>query len=96
VRGKMMIQNVLTACDYENGYTKALIDVKNWFKKHSISMNYYKMYNQKNIEMLLNAICKGAYVFQQYGEDTEMTFEQNKNRVSKVFITQRKEWKEED
>lgn len=82
-----MIQNVLAACDYENGYIKALNDVKNWIEKHSIAMKYCRMYNQKNIEMLLNAICKGAYVFQQYGEDTEMTFEHKKNVVTKVCIT---------
>ena len=82
-----MIQNFLQASAYESGYAQALLDVKNWFERHSIALKCCKMYNQKNIEMLLSEISKNAYVFQQFGDDTKISFEYEKNRITKVSIT---------
>ena len=82
-----MIQNFLQASAYESGYAQALLDVKNWFERHSIALKCCKMYNQKNIEMLLSEISKNAYVFQQFGDDTKIFFEYEKNRITKVSIT---------
>ena len=81
-----MIQNFLQASAYESGYTQALLDVKNWFERHSIALKCCKMYNQKNIKMLLSEISKNAHVFQQSGDDTEIYFEYEKKKVTKVSI----------
>lgn len=82
-----MLCKFLQSCDYENGYLHALSDVKNWFERHSISLKTSRMYNQKNIEMLLNTISKNAVIFQKYGEDTEMYFKHEKNKVIEITMT---------
>ena len=69
-----------------DGYFQALLDVKNWFERHSNSLKLCRMYNQKNIEMLLLEISKNADAFQKFGDDTEIFFEFEKKKVTKVFI----------
>lgn len=81
-----MIQNFLRASDYESGYAKALLDVKNWFERHSTALKFFRMYNQKNIEMLLLEISKNADTFQKFGDDTEIFFEYEKKKMTKVYI----------
>ena len=68
------------------GYFQALLDVKNWFERHSTALKIVRMYNQKNIEMLLSEISKNADAFQKYGDDTEIFFEYEKGKVTKVYI----------
>lgn len=36
---------------YRNGYQKALLDVKNWFERHSWILKMLRMYNKKYVEM---------------------------------------------
>ena len=81
-----MIQNFLQASAYESGYAQALLDVKNWFERHSIALKWCRMDNQKNIEMLLSEISKNADTFQKFGDDTEIFFEYEKKKVTKVSI----------
>ena len=81
-----MIQNFLQASAYESGYAKALLDVKNWFERHSTALKCCRMYNQKNIEMLLSEISKNADTFQKFGDDTEIFFEYEKKKMTKVYI----------
>lgn len=68
------------------GYFQALLDVKNWFERHSIALKIFRMYNLKNIGMLLSEISKNADTFQKFGDDTEKFFEFEKKKVTKVFI----------
>ena len=68
------------------GYFQALLDVKNWFERHSTALKICRMYNQKNIGMLLSEISKNADTFQKFGDDTEIFFEFEKKKVTKVFI----------
>lgn len=44
------------------------------------------VYGQKNIEMLLSEISKNADTFQKFGDDTEIFFEYEKKKVTKVSI----------
>lgn len=81
-----MIQNFLQSSAYESGYAKALLDVKNWFERHSIVLKTLRMYNQKNIGMLLSEISKNADAFQKFGDDTEIFFEYEKKKVTKVYV----------
>lgn len=68
------------------GYSQALLDVKNWFERHSTALKCCRMYNQKNIGMLLSEISKNADTFQKFGDDTEIFFEYEKKKVTKVYI----------
>ena len=68
------------------GYFQALLDVKNWFERYSAALKNLRMYNQKNIEMLLSEISKNADTFQRFGDDTEIYFEYEKKRITKVSI----------
>ena len=67
-----------------------MTDVKNWFDHHSTALKVLHMYNQKNIEMLLNTISRNARIFMKYGEDTEMYFNYEKNKITNVTIIQRR------
>ena len=73
---------------YRNGYQKALLDVKNWFERHSWSLKTSRMYNKKSVEMLLNAICKGADTLMEFGDDTAVYFEydKDKKKIVKVYV----------
>lgn len=82
-----MIQNFLLSTYYENGYQQALNDVKNWFERHSVALKYCRMYNQKNIGMLLSEISRAADVFREYGEDTEFSFEHEGNKITNVRVS---------
>ena len=84
--GAELIQNFLQASAYESGYAQALLDIKNWFERHSIALKCCQIYNQKNIEMLLSEISKNADTFQKFGDDTEIYFEYEKKRITKVSI----------
>ena len=68
------------------GYVQALLDVKNWFERHSKALKIFRMYNLKNIGMLLSEISKNADTFQKFGDDTEICFEYEKEKVTKVYI----------
>lgn len=85
-----MIANFLLSQSYRNGYQQALTDIKNWFERHSIALTHVKAYNKKNIEMLLNAMAKNTDVFQKYGDDTEIYFEHEKNKITKVELREEK------
>lgn len=81
-----MMRKFLNACDYENGYQQALNDVKNWFERHSNALKCLRMYNQKNVGMILSEISNNADTFQKFGDDTEMFFEFENKKVTKVLI----------
>lgn len=68
------------------GYFQALLDVKNWFERHSKALKIFRMYNLKNIGMLLSEISKNADTFQKFGDDTEIFFEFEKKKVTRVYI----------
>lgn len=41
---------------YTGGYLKALLDVKSFFETHSIALKYNRLYNQKGVMQVLNAL----------------------------------------
>ena len=77
-----MIRNFLESCDYEQGYSKALTDVRNFFEKHSAAMKYHKLYNQKSIEALLLALQQNREMFMEFGEDLELSFKKEGNTIT--------------
>jgi hypothetical protein len=83
-----MIQNFFLSTYYDKGYSQALLDVKNWFERHSITLGWLRMYNRKYVEMVLNAISKNPEAFQKEGDDTELRFEytKDKKKISRIYI----------
>ena len=81
-----MIRSFIRETVYRQGYDRALLDVKEWFERHSAALKGLRMYNQKNIGMLLSEISKNADTFQKFGDDTEIFFEYEKKKITKVFI----------
>lgn len=67
-----MIKNFLQSCDYENGYRKALEDVKAWFSSHSVALGHYRMYNRKGVEKILSELSAKWESFIEEGEDMEI------------------------
>lgn len=76
-----MIRNFFEACDYENGYSKAIQDIKNFFNKHSVSLKYNKLFNSKDILSLLSFLEKERDAFMKYGEDLEVSFKRNGKQI---------------
>lgn len=66
--------------NYEHGYTKALLDVVNWFKNHSESLKYHKLYKLECIEKLLDALLENRAELRETG-DVELTW----NKEKRVF-----------
>lgn len=70
---------------YRQGYIKALLDVKNYFDKHSDALKYNKMYNSKKIPLLLQAFVENADEMIMWGEDIELMLS---NDGKSVFLVQ--------
>ena len=68
---------------YEHGYTKALLDVVNWFKNHSESLKYYKLYKRECIEKLLGALLENRAVLRETG-DVKLTWNEEKKVFSRA------------
>ena len=66
---------------YNQGYSRALLDVKNWIEKHSISLKQNKMFNEKGIIALLKAMGDNEETFEKYGDETEFTVTSDKRVV---------------
>jgi len=64
-----MIKNFLESCDYENGYKKAVSDIRNYFQSHSESLKFHRMFSCKGIMKLLAAMEKNSDAMMQSGED---------------------------
>ena len=76
-----MIRNFLQECDYNNGYKKAISDIKNWFDMHSSSLKYYKCYNEKSIYAILSAMEQNSDIMQQYADFTEFIIYKDKKNI---------------
>ena len=80
-----MIRNFFQTCDYENGYLKAISDIKNWISNHSQSLKYNKCVNLKDIISLLNFFEQNREDFIKIGEDLEIGF-QREGKIIRYFL----------
>jgi hypothetical protein len=69
----IMYDNFILDTIFKQGYDKALLDVKNYFERHSIAMKQNKMYNQKGINALLQAMLDNIEIMREEGEFIEFT-----------------------
>ena len=76
-----MIRNFLKECDYDNGYRKAISDIKNWFDIHSNSLKYNKCYNEKSISAILSAMEQNSEVMLKYADFAEFIIYKDKKNV---------------
>lgn len=53
---------------YEHGYHKALMDVCDWFERHSADLKYNKAYTGKRMPIILKALRDGHEKLMQYGD----------------------------
>ena len=66
---------------YRQGYFKALLDVKNYFDKHSESLKCLKMCNSKKIPLLLQAFIDNADEMMMWGDEIELKLSKDGKRV---------------
>ena len=66
---------------YRQGYFKALLDVKNYFEKHSESLKHNKMYNAKKIPLLLQAFIDNADEMIMWGDEIELMLSKDGKNV---------------
>ena len=52
---------------YNHGYTKALLDVQEWFRNHSLTMRYNRLYNEKGVNAILAALVENREELRETG-----------------------------
>lgn len=68
--------------DTFNGvYTKALVDVLNWFEGHSEDLKYHKLFNCKGVIAVLKALVEHREELRVTG-NAELKFNRETQRVS--------------
>lgn len=78
-----MRANFLNERDYAHGYQKALLDVYEWFTKHSEAIRLLKMYNRSGVELILKGMSENAETMQELGSEIEfeVSDEQVENKI---------------
>lgn len=64
--------NFFAECDYRHGYKKALLDIKEWFERHSESIKFYHKYNKKGIESILAELNRNSDKLREEGGDLDI------------------------
>lgn len=67
--------------DYNRGYTKALIDVQNFFESHSEAMKYNKLYSHKGISAILSALIQNREELGETGEIDDLIVKKDKKNI---------------
>ena len=86
-----MIENFMKSVDYENGYKKALSDVKNYIQKHSDTMKLNKLTNCKGFIKLLSAMAKYWNEMLTHGENASFVLTNEKEILPVWKVRQRTE-----
>lgn len=68
-----------------DGYFQALLDVKNWFANHSMSLKNNRMYNQKGVQQILSAMVDNADYMYEKADEMELYF----NKIQKKLVVWR-------
>lgn len=65
---------------FNGGYTKALVDVLNWFEGHSEDLKYHKMFNCKSVIAILKALVEHREELRTTG-DAKLKFNRETKNV---------------
>lgn len=72
--GDQVVQDFLRSSAYENGYSQAISDVREFLNRHSISMRWNRMYNARDINALLSFLESHGPDLLMRGPDWEIGF----------------------
>lgn len=65
---------------YAQGYEQALLDVQNYFKKHSTTLFCCKMYNEEDINAILQMLIDNQEVLQETGDVNNVYYDMNERK----------------
>lgn len=52
---------------YNHGYSKAMLDIQEWFKEHSMALKQNHLYNEKGVNKILAALVKYRHTLRETG-----------------------------
>lgn len=67
---------------YNGGYFKALLDVRSFFENHSQSLKFSRLYNQKGVMQVLDALIKNREELRETGDVENLIY----NTERKEFV----------
>ena len=69
---------------YNKGYTKALLDVKNFFEYHSDSIKYNKLYKYNGIMAILSALLEYRDELRDMGSIEDLIIKKDKDSITLI------------
>lgn len=79
--GGKMIRSFIRETVYRQGYDRALLDVKEWFDRHSMSLKRERLYSKQGIDLLLNALIENSERFSVEGDEMELYYNKNEKKM---------------
>jgi hypothetical protein len=76
-----MIRSFIRETVYRQGYDRALLDVKEWFDRHSMSLKMERLYSKQGIDLLLNALIENSERFSVEGDEMELYYNKNEKNM---------------
>ena len=70
------------------GYTKALLDVQNFFESHSEALSTYKLFNKNGVAAILKFLIENRDELREYGNIDDILV---RKEPKKIIITKRSE-----
>lgn len=67
---------------YIGGYTKAILDVANWFENHTEALKHERLYNAKGIRKVLSALLDNRAELRETG-DVKLVINTETREISK-------------
>lgn len=68
---------------YQGGYTKALLDVRDFFEYHNNTLKHNRMYNSKMIFIVLNGLINARHKMMEIGgRDLTMRLSKDRKELS--------------
>jgi len=76
-----MIRSFIRETVYRQGYDRALLDVKEWFDRHSMLLKMERLYSKQGIDLLLNALIENSERFSVEGDEMELYYNKNEKKM---------------
>lgn len=73
---------------YNHGYSKAVLDVYQYFINHSLSLKWEHLYNKKGIKMILKQLVENREELRMYG-DVKLLY----NPKTKTMTSEKEYWR---
>lgn len=70
------------------GYTKALLDVQNFFESHSEALSTYKLFNKNGVTAILKFLVENRDELREYGNIDDILV---RKEPKKIIIAKRSE-----